>query len=1029
MVDNKGRLRKAVLASGNSGSAARTRRAKSRVSKQDPEVPEVPEVFQDLLSEATTSVAAGADEDSKPLKKRRTTRGTLRSETDTTRQISTPNIPVVLESTTLVPTKADQRIEEDYNENGMFQTVIDYSEESEESEFEWEDVGLGQIEGEDGETAQNEPPIRDLSIVIGDNEADKAAGKQVRRKGLTAADKRLRLDVHKMHLLCLLYHVHLRNVWCNDEGIQNILRKLPSPKMMSDLVPNPEHTQAQAAKCFVDGLQAIKTMWSSRFSITALGLHKPKWADSEEPVQELKHFDHLDSPMERSDFRKAAKALEGSQDVGAQLFCSLLRAIGVEARLVCSLQCLPFASMARDISAQTPKIQRNTVVLDAYASDASSIRSNTSANPSTASSRPKRISRLGQLGSSRNRGYDLGKPAPLPKPKKIYHTAYPVYWVEAFNSAVQKWVTVDPLSTSTVDKPDKIEPPLTYQQSALTYVVAFEEDSIAKDITKRYAKAYNAKTRRSRVESTGDGAKWWKKALKVFRRGIVLDRDQVEDAALARKEAAEGMPRNVQDFKDHPIYVLERHLKHNQVIHPRNEIGRINIGTATSSNTESVYRRRDVHIVKSADKWYRLGREVMDGEQPLKHAKRRKGTRHSPTPQVIDPEDDDDVGVGLYAAFQTELYIPPPVVRGRVPRNAYGNLDVYVPSMVPKGGVHIRLPDAAKAARIVGVDYADAVTGFQFKGRHGTAIIQGIVVANEYREAIEAVIDGFAYMKEEAENAQRSAEALRLWRRFLIGLRIAQRVRGYEIDGQTADFQQEIDAVEDKLVEQHQAGGFFPGADPAETTTPITKTIDSGHRYENDYGGVFMPQEINGPDGPTDQRGPELPEYAQEHGRRLVESAREYDMGDGFFREDSIGEDGGFIREDALTVKGEEHATFQEATEPDSNVAGSVVSEYNKPIGRTLRSQSPTEEEPGDMSKAGTPFLDGENKKANPPTRERTTSPNFEAHTAELEVSEPPSAILEPEKVDTSDDDRDSLPSNDPEDEDADPDWLVCLTD
>ena len=71
------------------------------------------------------------------------------------------------------------------------------------------------------------------------------------------------------------------------------------------------------------------------------------------------------------------------------------------------------------------------------------------------------------------------------------------------------------------------------------------------------------------------------------------------------------MPRNVQDFKDHPVYVLERHLKHNQVIHLKKEVGKVNIGTAALSNMESVYRRRDVHIVRSADTWYRFGREVM----------------------------------------------------------------------------------------------------------------------------------------------------------------------------------------------------------------------------------------------------------------------------------------------------------------------------------------------------------------------------------------------------------------------------------
>jgi xeroderma pigmentosum group C-complementing protein len=84
----------------------------------------------------------------------------------------------------------------------------------------------------------------------------------------------------------------------------------------------------------------------------------------------------------------------------------------------------------------------------------------------------------------------------------------------------------------------------------------------------------------------------------------------LEEAELARKEAEEGLPRNVQDFKDHPYYVLERHLKQNEVIYPKREVGKVNTGHATSNKVESVFRRRDVHVVKSADKWYRVGRDI-----------------------------------------------------------------------------------------------------------------------------------------------------------------------------------------------------------------------------------------------------------------------------------------------------------------------------------------------------------------------------------------------------------------------------------
>jgi xeroderma pigmentosum group C-complementing protein len=91
---------------------------------------------------------------------------------------------------------------------------------------------------------------------------------------------------------------------------------------------------------------------------------------------------------------------------------------------------------------------------------------------------------------------------------------------------------------------------------------------------------------------------------------IVQDRDQLENSELAAKEASEGMPRNVQDFKNHPYYALERHLRHNEIIHPKQEAGRLNIGTSTSARFETVYRRKDVHVVRSADKWFRLGRDV-----------------------------------------------------------------------------------------------------------------------------------------------------------------------------------------------------------------------------------------------------------------------------------------------------------------------------------------------------------------------------------------------------------------------------------
>lgn len=151
-----------------------------------------------------------------------------------------------------------------------------------------------------------------------------------------------------------------------------------------------------------------------------------------------------------------------------------------------------------------------------------------------------------------------------------------------------------------------------------------------------------------------------------------------------------------------------------------------------------------------------------------------------------DDEDVDRVGlfgdaVGgsgdpLYMLEQTELYVPPPVVGGRVPKNKFGNIDVYVPSMVPAGGVHVAHERAARAAFVLGLDYAPALTGFEFRGRHGTAVLNGVVVPEEAGEAVWVVIRGLGDMEAEEEAERRSRRALRMWSRLLKGLRIRERI-------------------------------------------------------------------------------------------------------------------------------------------------------------------------------------------------------------------------------------------------------------
>jgi xeroderma pigmentosum group C-complementing protein len=99
--------------------------------------------------------------------------------------------------------------------------------------------------------------------------------------------------------------------------------------------------------------------------------------------------------------------------------------------------------------------------------------------------------------------------------------------------------------------------------------------------------------------------------------------------------------------------------------------------------------------------------------------------------------------------------------------------------------------------------------------------LKGIVLATEYRDAVEAVIEGFLDEKARIQEEARTVAALRLWKRFLVGLRIKERVATYEIEGEE-DEEEEVqdelrhpseddddDGMESEEYIDDGAGGFF----------------------------------------------------------------------------------------------------------------------------------------------------------------------------------------------------------------------------
>lgn len=683
-----------------------------------------------------------------------------------------------------------------------------------------------------------------LNLNLTAAQAALAPSKRNRKQPISKAEKEQRIEIHRMHLLCLLAHVEKRNHWCNDPVVQEALRSVLEPKTIQFLNPRADMNQFGRTESIKNGLLSVRYTWKELFQITEIGLRKALWAEDKVELQDYELPRNIDNCLDKTDFRKAAQSLKGSRDVGAQLCCAILRAVGVEARLVCSLQPLSFLSGGPTLPKPRPTKP------PARPSLPSARVEPTQATPSP--SRPSPRARLGHPHAAAYHMPDVSSPTSTTSPRQpptetIKESPFPVYWVEVLDVGQQKWQPVDVLVTETHFRPTKLEPPASDRKNTLSYVVAFEEDGSAKDVTRRYAKAYNSKTRRMRIDgpavpSSMEGAKWWQKVLRRYRhRGLNSTLDQIENVELNAAEAREPMPRNVADFKDHPIYALERHLKRHEVLIPEAQVVGT-VGAGSKGPLEKIYRRRDVRVARSADKWYRMGREINVGAEPWKILPKRKSTKNKrrgfDEPQENSSDEDPVLGIDpakgtpIFTFDQTHLYIPPPVVGDRIPKNKFGNLDVYVPSMVPAGGTHIRHPRAGHAAHILGVDYAAALMGFDWNGRKGTAVYNGVVIPEGAADSVWAVLRGFEDLEAQMEEEKRRKRALLTWKNWLRTLRIRRRLfEGDEYWGDTQleegfevseDSENEHDGAQDEgdeedrggLIlddEEDEGGGFEPG--------------------------------------------------------------------------------------------------------------------------------------------------------------------------------------------------------------------------
>ncbi|CAH2446038.1 DNA repair protein [Komagataella phaffii CBS 7435] len=723
-------------------------------------------------------------------------------------------------------------------------------------------------------------------------ESKSKKGKTRRVNMVSAEERKFRRDFHLLYLIVMACYGRLRNAWCNDTSLQRFLR-LSLPQKLTDEYKivkqnwsDSKVTVSLKTRKFLDFLRHLMWYWNSSYRITNSFMYqKRNWGELS------KEFSHEE--VSREKFKYLIRSHMGSSEICLEGFVMLLRSLGLYTRLVISLQPPDFTNVAAvDFSVSEEK------------------KSSSPSVPKT-----KKVTKDDYLSLVRS-----GKPRSQSKsPGPINQEApeYPVMWAEVWDKYSQKWISIDPVVQKTIDivgRKSKFEPPLNNKKNNCFYVIGYDQRNAVRDITRRYASNLNSKVRRKRVTRDPRYALWWERVLRELntpRTRHASKIDALERVEFEERDLREGMPDSFEDFRNHPVYCLESQLKQNEILYPKQSCGTVR--KKSSNEVTPVYKRLNVHTVRSPKAWYLKGRMIKLGERCL-------ATKDAPK-----TADDDEDETRLYAEFQTELYIPPPIENGIVPKNAYGNIDVYVKTMLPKNGAHITGKRAIKAAKLLGIDFAPAVVGFDFGGNNkgvANARIDGIVVAKEFEEAMSLTCQCLQEMHEEEELMRKNIRLLKCWKIFLTKLRIKDRLN------KTHGKLEETD-------ETYEQGGFVASDRVFDTDKQDSKSTqdwdnysDSSSNYvpsessgnETDYGiGGFIPSDDVSDLGNVNERETKLggstsyenefdesghSEVAQagltpRSGSELVDKNQDSLEG-GFVKEDQqSAEEGGFLLEDA----------------------------------------------------------------------------------------------------------------------------------
>ncbi|KAI9903854.1 hypothetical protein N3K66_000383 [Trichothecium roseum] len=665
-------------------------------------------------------------------------------------------------------------------------------------------------------------------------------------------------------------------------------------------------------------MQSLASWWKQRYRVTAPGLRKRGYM-SIDKLSEIRasyadgHFDpdtFGEKVSNLEHLRLLARICRGSRDVGAQLFTALLRGLGLEARMVANLQTVGFTfTKLEDAESETKEVVSRPQKIQVSSSKAPGATKPTgSKSKASGSRRSARHTHSGKDGEMTmidssddlKVDYEDTDDESLVEvqltPKKTGNSTkkfdqdleYPHYWTEVLSPVTNRYLPVDAVVKHVVatnrDLVESLEPrggKADKSRQVMAYIIGYSPDGTAKDVTVRYLRKqiapgrtkstrypiskipiYNRHGKVARYEKLD----WFKMAMSGYVRGSkqapLTETDQLEDetdlkpAQPQKKEVLVG-EETLQYYKQSKEFVLERHLKREEALKPGAKPVKVfKAKSKGETSEEDVYLRADVVGVKSPETWHKQGRAPKPDEEPLKRVPYRVATTNRRREIAeIEALTGRKALQGLYSREQTDWIIPPPIKDGIIPKNDYGNIDLFVEHMCPEGAIHVPYRSAMRVCKRMGIDYAEAVVGFEFGHRMAVPVIQGVVIAEEQYEGLMVELEKEEAERQRKEDEKRRKVAIDKWRKFLMGMRIVERIKqdyghisnNVTVFGPGRDNKLALDTAEDKPNED-MAGGFLPeGYEQEEEDGPayhkssfFPARADEDDTEDNDIDGMIL---------------------------------------------------------------------------------------------------------------------------------------------------------------------------------------------